>query len=470
MCVRVLVILLFSLTLIACDQHEAAAQHEERPITLSADAPPQGLPTLAPMLANVSPAVVNISVQGTEKVAQNPLFQDPLFRQFFNIPQGPSTEHFQAVGSGVIIDAERGYVVTNNHVVRNAEEIQVTLKDRRQFNAKLVGADPQTDIAVLKIQADSLTALPLGISKDIKVGDYVVAIGDPFGLGQTATFGIVSALGRTGLGIEGYEDFIQTDASINPGNSGGALVNMAGQLIGMNTAILSQSGGNVGVGFAIPVDMVRTIAQELIASGKVSRGELGVRVQNLTPVLAQAMGINISSGALVSKVVPDSPAAKAGIKSGDVITKLDENAVTSSSDLRNGVGEKAPGTDVRLTLLRDGKEQTVTATLEPMKTASASEATGTQRKNAFLSGLTIGPIPQNDPNYGKVKGVYVESVDPSSASALAGLQQGDIITSVGQTPVGTTGQFNRIVREQTKGKPLLLEVQRGNSSLFIAIA
>ena len=468
--IRVLVILLFSLALVACGQHDTAAQREERSVALSADAPPQGLPTLAPMLAKVSPAVVNISVQGTEEVAQNPLFQDPLFRQFFNIPQGPSTERFQAVGSGVIIDAEHGYVITNNHVVKNAQEIQVTLEDRRQFNAKLAGTDPQTDIAVLKIEADSLAALPLGISQDLKVGDYVVAIGDPFGLGQTATFGIVSALGRTGLGIEGYEDFIQTDASINPGNSGGALVNMAGQLIGMNTAILSQSGGNVGVGFAIPVDMVRTITQELIASGKVSRGELGVRVQNLTPVLAQAMGINVSSGALVSQVVPGSAAAKAGMKSGDVITKLDENPVTSGSDLRNGIGEKAPGTSVRLTLLHDGKERTVTATLEAVTTASASEAAGTQQKSAFLSGLTIGPIPQNDPHYGKVKGVYVASVDPASAAALAGLQQGDIITSVGRAPVGTTGQFNRIVRDHAKGKPLLLEVQRGNSSLFIAIA
>jgi len=468
--VCILVPLLFSLGLVACDRHEAVAQREEQSNALSNDAAPQGLPTLAPMLAKVAPAVVNISVQGTEKLAQNPLFQDPLFRQFFNIPQGPVTERFQAVGSGVIVDAERGYVVTNSHVVKNAQEIQVTLKDRRQFNAKLIGADPQTDIAVLKIEADSLTVVPLGISKDLRVGDYVVAIGDPFGVGQAATFGIVSALGRTGLGIEGYEDFIQTDASINPGNSGGALVNMAGQLIGINTAILSQGGGNVGVGFAIPVDMVRTIAQELIASGKVSRGELGVRVQNLTPILAQAMGINVTSGALVSKVTPDSPAARAGIKSGDVITELDNNPVTASSDLRNGIGERAPGTSIRLTLLRNGNERTVTATLEPLTTESASEAAGTPQKNTLLLGLTTSPIPQNDPSYGKVKGIYVVSVNPTSAAALAGLQQGDIITSVDRTPVDTTVQFDRIVREHAKGKPLLLEVQRGNSALYIAIA
>jgi serine protease DegQ len=465
--VRVLVILLLSLGLFS-SQHAAAAQREHRSITLSAEPPPPGLPTLAPMLAKASPAVVNISVQGTEKLAENPLFQDPFFRQFFGIPQRPPVRRFQAVGSGVIIDAGRGYVITNDHVVKNAQEIQVTLMDHRQFSAKLVGTDFETDIAVLQIQADNLTALPLGISKDLKVGDYVVAIGDPFGVGQTATFGIVSALGRTGLGIEGYEDFIQTDASINPGNSGGALVNMAGQLAGMNTAIISQSGGNVGIGFAIPADMVRAIAQQLIESGKVSRGELGVSIQNLTPVLAEAMGIKVSTGALVSQVMRGSPAEKAGIKSGDVITELDGNPITSSGDLRNAIGQKAPGTSVRLTLLRDGKEQTVTATLEPQGTAPAPG--GTQQKSGFLSGLTISPIPEDNLDYGKVKGVYVDSIAPGSVAALAGLQQGDIITSVDRTPVSTTGEFYRAVRGHATGKPLLLEVQRGGTFLYIAIA
>jgi serine protease DegQ len=467
---RVFVILLLSLGSVACGQNAMAAQHQHRSIALSAEPPPQGLPTLAPMLAKVSAAVVNISVQGTEKLAQNPLFQDPFFRQFFGIPRGPVTERFQAVGSGVIIDAGQGYVITNNHVVKNAQQIQVTLKDRRQLNAKLVGSDSLTDIAVLKIQAGNLAAMPLGISKDLKVGDYAVAIGDPFGVGQTATFGIVSALGRTGLGTGGYENFIQTDAAINPGNSGGALVNMAGQLIGMNTAIISQSGGNVGIGFAIPVDMVRTIAQEIIETGKVSHGELGVEVQDQTPVLAQAMGINVSSGALVSQVVPGSPAAKAGIKSGDVITDLDGNPITGSSDLRISIGEKAAGTTVRLTLLRNGKELKLATTLESQKAASAPAPAGTQQEMAFLSGLTVGPIPQDDPNYGKVKGVYVDNVDPASAAALAGLQQGDIITSVDRSPVDTVGEFNQAVRERAKEKPLLLEVQREGSLLFIAIA
>lgn len=466
-----LAVLLFSIGSLAFGQQSSSAEQQKKSdVTLSAEPPPQGLPTLAPMLAKVSPAVVNISVHGTETLAQNPLFEDPFFRHFFGIPQGPLTERFQAVGSGVLIDAEHGYVVTNNHVVKHAQEIQITLNDRRQFSAKLVSTDPQTDIAVLKIEADNLSALPLGASKDLKVGDYVVAIGDPFGVGQTATFGIVSAVGRTGLGIEGYENFIQTDASINPGNSGGALINMAGQLIGMNTAILSRSGGNVGIGFAIPADMVRSVAQELIATGKVSRGELGARVQDLTPALAEAMGLKVSSGALVSQVIPDSPAAKAGLKSDDVITELDGNRVASGSDLRIGIGEKAPGTTVRLNVLRESKELTVTATLEPWKTESVQAPAARPEESAFLSSLAVGPIPQDNPNYGQVKGVFVESVDPAGAAALAGLEPGDIITQVYRTPIATPDDFDRAVRKHPQGKPLLLEVQRGDSSFFIAVA
>ena len=303
------------------------------------------LPTLAPMLANISPAVVTISVQGTVQVEQNRLFQDPLFRRFFGVPedQNPEsapTERFRAMGSGVILDAANGYVVTNSHVVDRADKILVTLKDRRQVTATLVGADTQTDVAVLKIAADHLASIPIGSSKGLQVGDYVVAIGNPFGIGQTATFGIVSALGRAGLGIEGYEDFIQTDASINPGNSGGALVDTAGRLVGINTAIVSRSGGNVGVGFAIPIDLVKTIADQLIAHGSISRGELGVVIQDVTPALAQAMGLKNPVGALVSQVVPNSAAAKAGIEEGDVITVLNGEPVTDSRKLRNAIGQE----------------------------------------------------------------------------------------------------------------------------------
>lgn len=428
------------------------------------------MPTLAPMLAKASPTVVNIAVEGILRVEQNPFFQDPLFRRFFDVPHGTITEEFQAVGSGVIIDATHGYVVTNNHVVKNAQQIQVTLLDRRQFEAKVVGTDAATDIAVLRIDPDDLAAMPLGESNALKVGDYVVAIGNPFGLGQTATFGIVSALGRTGLAIEGYEDFIQTDASINPGNSGGALVNAAGQLVGMNTAILSQSGGNVGVGFAIPVDMVKAISRELIASGRISRGELGVRLQRFTPLLAKAMNLNVASGALVADVLPGSAAEKAGIEAGDVIIKMGGSAVTSANDLRIRIGEKAPGVAIRLTLLRGHKEETVVATLQALQPERPKPLPAVERKAAFLSGLRLGPVPASDPTYAKLKGVYVERVDPESTAALAGLKKGDIITGADGAPVATVRQLEHILRMHPKGKPRLLEVRRGGASMFLAIA
>ncbi|HEX4078497.1 MAG TPA: DegQ family serine endoprotease [Rhizomicrobium sp.] len=468
---RVAAVLLVSLAAVACGRQNAAVQSRQVAASLRAHAPPANLPTLAPMLARVSPAVVNISVQGTVQVAENPAFQDPMFRQFFGLQEQPETEHFQAVGSGVVIDAARGLIVTNNHVVRNAQQIQVTLKDRRQRSAKLIGADPQTDIAILQIDAGNLKGIPLGTSRDLRVGDYVVAIGDPFGIGQTATFGIVSALGRTGLGIENYEDFIQTDASINPGNSGGALVNMAGQLIGMNTAILSQSGGNVGVGFAIPVDMVRTIARELIQSGKISRGALGVTIQDLTPRLARAMGMKISSGALVSQVHANSAAAKADVRSGDVITRLNGIAIANSNDLRNAVGEESPGTEVTLTLLRGGKEQKIDVRLEALTVAANDSAPTAQTSQGkrLLSGVTLGAIPQSNPDYGTATGTYVENVVPGSAAATAGLQPGDIIIEADRMPVTSTSDLDRILHGRAAGNPLLLQVERGNSTLFLAI-
>ena len=458
--------LVLPLVLLACDQSGASAKASH--VVLKAEPTPHHLPTIAPMLARVSPAVVNISVTGMMAVAKNGLYNDPFFRQFFGLQgnQMPE-ERFQAVGSGVIIDAAHGYVVTNNHVVKNAKEIQVTLKDHRTFTAKIVGTDPQTDIAVLRIPAQHLVAMPLGNSAELRVGDYVAAIGDPFGVGQTATYGIVSALGRTGLGIENYENFIQTDASINPGNSGGALVNMAGQLVGMNTAILSQSGGNVGVGFAIPVNMVRTIAQELINHGKVTRGELGVLVQNLTPSLAQAMGLSVNEGAVVSEVLPGTPAQRAGLKAGDVIIKLNGENVPSSSELRNKVAELGPGTKVELTYLRNGHPTTVDVTLALKKSRSASG--GATPASGFLSGITVGPIPQDSPDYGQIKGVYLEQVQPGSEAANAGLEPGDIITSVDRRPVTNPGALNAAVRSHPKGRPMLLTVRRGQAEFFVAV-
>lgn len=423
-------------------------------------------PSLAPMLAKVSPAVVNISVEGTVKV-HNPLLQDPAMRQFFNLPQGPAVQRFQAVGSGVIYDANRGFVITNSHVVANATKIMVTLLDRRQLQAKLVATDPESDIAVLKIPPEHLTAMPLGDSKRLRVGDYVVAIGDPFAVGQTATFGIVSAVGRNGLGIEGYEDFIQTDASVNPGNSGGALVNVAGELVGINTAILSQGGGNVGIGFAIPITMAKAIATELIEHGKVARGELGVVIQNLTPDLAQALGVKADQGAVVSDVRPGSPAAKAGVRAGDVIAALDGTPVQDSSQLRLAIGQKPPGTAIHLAILRNGQRSTVTATLVPQSQKSASAAAGAPSSpEPGMLGLELAPVP---PGAGAVKGALVAQVEPGSVAADAGLQQGDIITDIGHTPVTSAPQAAQLLRSRPKGKPLLLRIARDGGALYLTI-
>lgn len=467
------------LALISCDRpHADAASGAGNAVTAASGGPTSelaraGLPTLAPVLAKVSPAVVSISVQGTIKVEQSALFRDPLFRRFFGLPENVQpnetpTQRFRAVGSGVIIDADRGYLITSNHVVDKADKILVTLKDRRQLTAKLIATDPKTDIAVLGVAADHLTSLPFGSSRQVQVGDYVVAIGNPFGVGQTATFGIVSALGRTGLGIESYEDFIQTDASINPGNSGGALVDTAGRLIGINTAILSGSGGNVGVGFAVPIDLVRSVSDQLIAHGKISRGALGIVIQDLTPDLAQAMGASVSHGAVVSQVLPKSAAARADIKEGDIITSFEGEPVASSSQLRNSVSQKPPGSNVRIILQRDGKELSVTATLDPLA-AERSTASPNSQGETPLFGMALGPIPEDDSHKGKLQGVYVISVEPGSAADEAGLRQGDIIVAAGRIAVTTPSELEQIIQKHSKGMPLLLRIIRGDSALFIAL-
>jgi len=319
-----------------------------------------GAGTIAPMLETVTPAVVNIAVLSKAPQIENPLLRDPFFRHFFNIPEMPQQRPRASAGSGVIVDARRGYVVTNNHVVENAQEIVVTLKDRRRFTARLVGRDAATDIAVLKIEADRLTALPMGDSDRLKVGDFVVAIGNPFGLGQTVTSGIVSALGRSGLKVEGYEDFIQTDASINPGNSGGALVNFQGQLIGINTAIIGPAGGSVGIGFAVPTSIVRTVMDQIIEHGQVRRGRLGVAIQDLTPELAETLEVPGDQGAVIAKVEEGSAAARAGLRSGDVVTAVDGRPVHSAADLRNRVGLIRVGTPVQLQVIRRGEQRMLT--------------------------------------------------------------------------------------------------------------
>ena len=331
----------------------------------------QQMPTLAPLLREVTPSVVNIAVQGRVR-EQNPLYKDPFFRQFFNMPQQVEKEE-QATGSGVIVDAQRGYVLTNSHMVEHGGRIEVTTKDKRRFTARLVGRDPDTDIAILQLEgASGLTALPFGDSDRLQVGDFVLAIGNPFGLGQTVTSGIISALGRSGLGIEGYEDFIQTDASINPGNSGGALVDLHGRLIGINTAILSAGGASAGIGFAIPINMARRAMDQIEKYGEVRRGRLGVSIQDLTPALAQALHTNLREGVVVAGVDPNSPAARAGLHPKDIIVAADGRPIASAAQLHNLVGFAPINTDVRLTFERaGGRQQTVAVRIAQASTRAA---------------------------------------------------------------------------------------------------
>jgi len=328
-----------------------------------------GVPSLAPMLNEITPGVVNIAVRSRAlEASDNPLLNDPFFRRFFNAPK-QRERHTQATGSGVIVDAVQVFVLTNNHVVANAEAIEVTTKDNRNFAAKLVGRDDDTDIAVLKIEGGNLKAVPFGDSDRLQVGDFVVAIGNPFGLGQTVTSGIVSALGRS-LGIEGYEDFIQTDASINPGNSGGPLVDLRGRLVGINTAILAPGGGNIGIGFAVPINMARNAMEQIIRTGAVRRGRIGVTIQDLTPELAASLGSRRNEGAVISGVEARSPAAQAGLRSGDIVVAVDGTPVRGASQLRNRIGLAAVNDQVALTIERGGSDRSVQLKIDQLPPAT----------------------------------------------------------------------------------------------------
>jgi Do/DeqQ family serine protease len=419
-----------------------------------------GLPTLAPMIRKVSPAVVNIATRGTirERGAQNPLLDDPFFRRFFDVPPdtGPRARPFQSAGSGVIFDARSGYIVTNAHVVENASEITVTLQDGRDLKAEIIGSDTPSDVAVVRVKPDGLTQIPLGDSARAEVGDFVVAIGNPFGLQHTVTSGIISGLSRSGINPDGYEDFIQTDASINPGNSGGALVNLRGELIGINTAILSRSGGNIGIGFAIPVNMARSVMEQLIRYGSVKRGQLGVSMYTVTPDIAHSLGLPSAVGALVSQVVEGSPADHAGIRTGDVITSVNSQPVKSNSELRNTIGLLRVGDKVEIGLLRDGKPLRVTAVIADTTT----ELTGGP---ASIHKSFEGSVLADAPDAG---GALVRSVEPGSAAAQAGLRAEDVIVGANRGRVSSV----RDLRDRARGAAVLvLEVRRGATVLLVPL-
>jgi serine protease DegQ len=422
-------------------------------------------PGVSSMLQQVTPAVVNISVTGSVQVQQNPLLNDPRFRQFFDLPGNgeltPQTQPTQAVGSGVIIDAEKGYVLTNHHVVNDADSIKITLQDRRILDAKLVGSDAGTDIALLQVDADNLKALPLSDSDTLHVGDFVAAIGNPFGLGQTVTTGIVSAVDRSGVSPAegGYEDFIQTDASINPGNSGGALVDYNGRLIGINSAIIAPSGGNVGIGFAVPINMAMSIVDQLVEFGEVKRGMLGVMIQDLTPDVVQALDLDVNAGAVVSAVTQGSAAAAAGIKAGDIIVGVNGESIVSNTDLRNTIALMREGSDVEIDLIRDGDHKTVNATIGSAPGQQLTSNTSRRQEENALSGAHLGESSKG--------GVAVTGVDPGSRAESNGLQPGDIITEVNRKPVESVDEFEDLVADESG--TLALDITRDGEEQFLIV-
>lgn len=420
----------------------------------------QQLPSLAPMLKKVNPAVVNISTYATQKI-NNPLLNDPFFRYFFNIPENYSQrqeQRQQSAGSGVIVNAEKGIVITNYHVIKGADEVHVSLTDGRNFKAKVVGEDPDLDVAVLKIDPEKLTDIKLADSSVLQVGDFVVAIGNPFGLGQTVTTGIVSALGRTGLGIEGYENFIQTDASINPGNSGGALVNLRGELVGINTAIIAPSGGNVGIGFAIPINMVKSTMNQILKYGEVRRGYIGVNIQDINSDLRQAFNLpNGLLGVLITGVNDDSPAEKAGIRAGDIVVSIDGESTTSTGQLRSQVAVKGVGERVKVEVVRDGKRKQFNIEVAAQK-VDVEDIDGKYPR--LLEGARF-----EDHRSGK--GVIVTHISPNSNAAYSGLRQGDIITSVNRRKLTGMAEFRKILSEAKD--QLLMHIHRNGRSFYLVI-
>jgi len=418
-----------------------------------------GMPTLAPMLAQVTPAVVNIAVIQRRPEAQNPLLRDPFFRRFFGLPDEQRPQ--MSAGSGVIMDAAQGYVLTNHHVIKDASEVVVTLKDNRRFEARVVGSDAGTDIALLKIEAESLVAATPADSDALQVGDFVVAIGNPFGIGQTVTSGIVSALGRAGLSSEGYEEFIQTDAPINPGNSGGALVNLKGELVGINTAIIGPAGGNVGIGFAVPVNMARAVMQQLIRFGEVRRGRLGISMRDLTPERARALGLTANQGAVIADVQPDSPAARAGLRVGDVVTAVNGRPVYTASGLRARLGVLPVGETVELSVRREDGAHTIRARIGEIEARHARQG----RRIAELEGATLAEVQRNGRGDNR-SGVLVVSVAAGTPAFEHGLRPGDLIVGVNRRRVNSVD----VLAQRLRGRgQVVLNVLRGDFLLTIVI-
>ncbi|MEM6161706.1 serine endoprotease DegQ [Erwinia sp. P6884] len=428
--------------------------------TLPAHIQGEPLPSLAPMLEKVLPAVVSVHVEGTQTQAQ--AIPEPL-RRFFGQEeqeQDAPAQPFEGLASGVVIDAAKGYVLTNNHVVNGADKISVQLSDGREFDAKMIGHDEQTDIALVQISgASGLTQVKIADSDQLKVGDFAVAIGNPFGLGQTATSGIISALGRSGLNLEGLENFIQTDAAINRGNSGGALVNLNGELVGLNTAILSSAGGNIGIGFAIPSNMAMNLAHQLIEFGEVKRGQLGIKGTEMTADMAKAFSVDIQRGAFVNEVLPGSAAAKAGIKPGDIITRLDDKTVESFAALRVKIGTTPPGTQLKVELVRDGKPVNLTVALD----ASSQTTLKAEQLTPALQGATLSDSAAKD----GTKGVKVEAVAKATPAELSGLQKDDVIVGVNRTKVENLAGLRTLL--DSKPPLLALNIIRDNQNLYLLL-
>jgi serine protease Do len=451
------------------------------PLFLAGESPARAsevsfLAGFTPIVKSALPAVVNVSTSKKVQVERetSPFsgpFRDFFGPDFFDQFGGPRERQENSLGSGVIVSSE-GYILTNNHVVQGATDIQVFLSNERQLKGRIVGGDPKTDIAVIKVEEKNLPALTLGNSAGVQVGDFALAIGNPFGVGQTVTMGIVGATGRGGFGIEHYEDFIQTDAAINPGNSGGALINVRGELIGINTAIVARSGGSQGVGFAVPTNMARPVMEQILKHGKVIRGYLGVSIQTMSPELAKSFSSKTTQGALIAEVVPDGPAAKAGLRRGDIVLAVDGEPVLDSRRLTLRISQAAPGTAVNLRLLRDGQEQDIRITLGELPSdPDRSQAPGVQRgRGTALEGVAVENLTPDIARQlnlpPQTRGVVVVQVRPETAAAT-GLQRGDVIEEVNRRSVSTVGEYEQAIRQA--GGEVLLLVNRGGSSSYIVI-